>query len=112
MKLSKLALSGMMLAFSLGGAISAAAEPAMVFKTDNLTVRLFNRPCESEKVKPVLDYHVPGEYHAQFRAGTALFQGRPLALCWMPLAGDVVVVDEDGDLGVLPQSVFELDPGA
>lgn len=112
MKLSKLALGGMMLAFSLGGAISAAAEPAMVFKTDNLTVQLFNRPCESEKVKPVLDYHVPAEYHEQFRLGAGLYQGRPFELCWMPLAGDVVVVDEDGDLGMLPQSVFELDPGA
>jgi hypothetical protein len=51
------------------------------------------------------------DYWPSFDA-TVTYQGRKIAACWVMLpGGQVGVLDEDGDGGVLPVSAFKDEPG-
>ncbi len=83
----------------------AWAGPAMVFKDENVTVRITQDPCKPPVSKMVTAPNA--------KAGTALWNGRTLRLCWwMAGQGMVGIVDEDGDGGALPIDQFKPAPSS
>lgn len=91
-------------------ALSAnAVEPSMIAHGQNVTVRLFDRPCE---VKEVLELLKP-EFHARYRAGSSELNGEHRELCWLafPERGVVVVVDDHGVDADLDMTHFKKEEG-
>lgn len=69
-------------------------------------VRLTDKPCTEAKVAS----QIKPEYQAQFRAGTIVWEGVKLSLCWVVDPSDstqVFVIDETGDRGTLPIAAFK-----
>jgi hypothetical protein len=80
-----------------------ANPPAMTLQQGGTVVRLFPLACTHEAV---LDYLLP-EARSFWRSGTVLWNSRVYALCWRATGdGSVVLIDETGDAGILPLSVF------
>jgi hypothetical protein len=85
-----------------------AAAPAMagdlVARQGGDSVRLVDEPCKSELVLALLEPRIQPEY----KAASAVVQGRTFAGCWRK-TGDVVrLLYEDGDEGIVP--VTDLKP--
>jgi hypothetical protein len=74
----------------------------MVYSDENVTVTLTQAPCVAPVAALVRDDVLPIA-----KAGTALFQGRTIRLCWAILQpGVVTILDEDGDTGPLAMKDF------
>jgi hypothetical protein len=90
-----------------------AAAPAladdMVFKDDNVTVRLTEAPCTRAAFQTVLAQVKPDPA----KVAVVTHGGRYLAACWLahPESGNVVLIDEEGDAGLIPMADFKREPG-
>ena len=62
------------------------------------TIRLAEGECTSESVLSKL----PPELRAQFRAASAVLQGRSFAACWHITPRGAHLIYEDGDEGLVP----------
>ena len=89
---------------------SAFAED-MVYQDQNVTVRLRSEPCATASMKAVLAQVVP---EPQAKIAEITFQGRSIAACWMAHheSGNVVLIDAEGDAGLIPMADFKRAPGA
>jgi hypothetical protein len=93
-----------------------AAGPAfagddMLYKDDNVTVRLRSEPCATASMQAVLAQVQP---EPAAKVAEVIFQGRSIAACWMAHqeSGNVVLIDADGDAGMIPMAQFKRVPGA
>lgn len=92
------------LALVSGAAIAAPVEYEIRFSKG--VVRLTDKPCTEAKVAS----QIKPEYQAQFRAGTIVWEGVKLSLCWVIDPSDpthVFLIDETGDRGTLPIAAFK-----
>lgn len=82
--------------------VALAAAPAMaselVARQGSDTIRLANAACTSE---PVLNRLDP-QLRSQFRAASAVVQGRTYSACWRMTPTAAHLVYEDGDQGLVP----------
>jgi hypothetical protein len=81
-----------------------AAEVQFAFSKG--VVKLSDKACTEAKVTAL----IKPEFQSQFRAGTIVWEGTPLALCWTIDPSDpanVFVIDETGDRGTLPIAAFK-----
>ena len=87
-------------------ALLAVAMPAfsqqLVFKGENVTVRLLEAPCP----KPVVDL-IQEQHQAKFRQAEVVFQGKGYRACWTLVNWNVIVIDETGDAGEIPAAAFK-----
>ena len=68
------------------------------------TVRLNEKPCTSEMVLRQL----PTDLHGEFKAASAVVDGKTFTACWRMAGNAAYLVYEDGDQGVIP--LAELKP--
>ena len=69
-------------------------------------VRLSDKACADPKVASL----IKPEFQGQFRAGTIVWEGVKLSLCWVIDPSDpkqVFLIDETGDRGTLPIAAFK-----
>lgn len=91
-----------------------AAGPAladeMVFKSGSTVVRLQDKPCASQRVQMLVKTQ-DADMLKNMGAGYVVFQGREIPMCWTLRGDAVLVVDEDGDAGLIPVAEFKRDAG-
>lgn len=87
---------------ALAAAPSFAQE--LVARQGDDSVRLSDSQCTSQ---PVLNRLEPGT-SGQFRAASAVFQGKKFQACWRMVGNAAYLVYEDGDQGLIPAN--ELKP--
>jgi predicted RNA-binding Zn ribbon-like protein len=89
----------------LGFCSPVVAQTAMVFHNREVTLRLMQSPCSDANVRP----KIQPDFQDQFRTAVVLWQGKRLTACWiaLPESREVLIVDETGDNGTLPMSVFK-----
>jgi hypothetical protein len=92
-------------------AAGSAIADDMVYKDDNVTVRLRSEPCATASMQAVLAQVQP---EPAAKVAEVIFQGRAIAACWMAHqeSGNVVLIDADGDAGMIPMAQFKRVPGA
>lgn len=73
-------------------------------------VRLTLKPCEDTAIAAVMAKQ--GLNPLDFRAGTANFNGKDYALCWMPVNGGAGLVFDDGDAGFVGSDQLKAVPEA
>jgi len=89
--------------FALGMIAPAVGADELVMKSGQNEIRIRTDACKSEKV---LD-KVKNDYHKDFRSALVKWEGKDYAACWMVLpSGEVLILDETGDYGTIPQSLF------
>jgi hypothetical protein len=92
-------------------AILVAAGPAfgdVVATIGGDSIRLTGNPCTNETVLQ----HVPAEARDKFMAASAIVGGHSFTGCWRPYRkGEVHLVYEDGDEGIMPLAAFKSSPG-
>jgi hypothetical protein len=69
------------------------------------SVRLADDPCTSETVLAQLDPRL----HLQFKAASAVVQGRTFAACWSKAGNVAYLLYEDGDQGMVPIADLKLE---
>lgn len=103
----KLALRLTALLMVLVIAVPAALAQERTFSEGNARITIGTEPCTDEKVLA----HVPEQFQPYMKAGRGIYDGAPYALCWAITGGVVVVIVwEDGGIGRIPLSGFEI-PG-
>lgn len=78
---------------------------AFVYSEGDVVVTIINEPCEVESIQTIIKS--VGLDPATWRAGTVIFQGKHLNLCWFQKDENVYVVDEAGDGGYIPVDKFK-----
>lgn len=86
-----------MLSIIVAAAIGLAN--VMVFETEDMSVSLYNEACTMEMV--------PEQLLPQFKKAIVVFEGKPLKACYTIQGKDVVVIDEEGDGGIIPVKNFK-----
>lgn len=78
---------------------------SMKLQTEEMTVVLRLDNCANEKILSLIE----DQYRSSFRSADLTYQGKPLKSCWMalPQSKEVLMVDETGDYGTLPMSMFK-----
>lgn len=78
---------------------------SMKMETKEMTVLLQTESCTNEKILSLIE----DQYRTFFRVADLIYRGKPLKACWMalPQSMEVLMVDETGDHGTLPMSVFK-----
>jgi hypothetical protein len=107
--MKKLILSTL-LSLSLAGApvLAAADHTVFFYKDEVVTILLEDRACTDRRI---LDNLLP-EFHAQFKGGRVLFEGKQFQLCWTLQdieRGVVWILDEEGS--VVPLDASKLKRG-
>lgn len=71
-------------------------------------LRLTLQPCTHEVVTAIILFgdDKPEEY----KRGVGVLNGKPLEACWQPAPGGAFIVDQEGDMGVVPQSSIKVAP--
>lgn len=92
--------------------LSAVAPPSiagdMLASQNGDTVRLTQKPCQPSVLRVI-----PEGMRGPFRAALVLFQGAKYHACWaVRTDGMVLVVYADGDQGLIPISMFTMEPDA
>lgn len=81
-----------------------AKPPTVVYQDKNMTVTLVTDACLNPRVLA----RIHPKEHGFFQAGTVNWKGEVFGLCWTVLQdGNVLIVDETGDAGVLPMTGFK-----
>lgn len=84
--------------------LAVAAAPALagnlVAQQGGDSVRLADEPCTSEIVLGRLDPRL----HSQYKAASAVVQGRTFAGCWRKTGAVAHLLYEDGDQGIVPMA--------
>lgn len=80
----------------------------MVYKDQNVTVRLRSEPCATASMQEVLAKVQP----EGAKVAEVMYQGRVIAACWAAHqeSGNVVLIDADGDAGMIPMDAFRPAP--
>ena len=90
----------------LVGLADCATAGAFETKHGDVVIRLTDKPC-AESVTVLLRT----EAHDKYLGGHVTLRGVKLALCWrLTDGGNVLVIDEKGDGGILPISRFQKVP--
>ena len=76
------------------------AANTVTFELGEVIARLHDTPCVDNKMQEVL------REPARFQSADIVWQGKPFAACWVLMDNQIIVVDETGDAGVLPQEGF------
>ena len=84
-------------------AVPALADDLVARQGDD-SVRLAETPCTSEQILAQL----PAGMHGEFKAASAVVEGKTFAACWHAAGNAAFLVYEDGDQGVIPMD--ELKP--
>lgn len=94
-----------LLVFSLPVVANTAAQPAIQYRDHNMTLTLRVQPRRS----PGVLKQIPAEHHSAFSVAELIWKGKPLQACWMlwPDQQNFLLIDETGDSGLLPISVFK-----
>lgn len=83
----------------------ATAGQEMIYRKDNLSVRLTQRACEVQAAQDLLRT-VPGV--TEVKAAEVILGGETRRACWgLDADNDVAVVDEKGAGGFLPVKAFQ-----
>lgn len=61
---------------------------------------------DTECVDPVAISKIKPEMLGKFKASTTSVPGRSIPGCWIQVDGDVVIVDNDGDIYAWPATAF------
>ena len=88
----------------LSASVATAAE--VEIRLSKGVVRLSDQACVDSKVTAL----IKPEFQSQFRAGTLVWEGVKLSLCWVIDPSDpkqVFLIDETGDRGTLPIAAFK-----
>lgn len=90
---------------ALSSCVHAAAQ-TYVAVFPNVTIVLTQAPCTSK----VIQAHIasmPAASSMAFLAGSAVYKGKPIELCWTVLdAEHIGIVDDSGDTGTAPMAAF------
>lgn len=81
--------------------LSVAAELSVTL-SNGAVVRLFESQCSNKVILKLINE----EYHPMFRAGNVRLGDIKRELCWMPHSGDVLIMDEAGEGGIIPIMAF------
>jgi hypothetical protein len=84
-------------------AVPALADDLVARQGDD-SVRLAESPCTSERILAQL----PAGMHGDFKAASAVVEGKNFVACWRAAGNAAFLVYEDGDQGVIPMD--ELKP--
>lgn len=78
---------------------------SMRMQTKEMTIVLRSDNCKHSQILSLIE----DQYRTSFRAADLTYQGKPLKACWMalPQSKEVLMVDETGDYGTLPMSMFK-----
>lgn len=114
LKASVIVLATFVAALVLGFAIKAKAGDSLVYdnQLENYKVTLFDTPCAHKNVAP----SIKPEFIKKFQAGTLLWEGQTLQLCWAFLKAlnpeavtqepVIFLIDETGDQGFMSYLQF------
>jgi hypothetical protein len=75
------------------------------FVAPGIAVTLRESACPAEVQKLVDMYNPPADL--VWKKADVLFQDKPLVACYADYQGQVLLVDEDGDGGVIPANEFK-----
>ena len=106
-KISFLALLLGLFSFLTPAALTAAEKEMVAVLPSGAVVTLSLNPCSSKLLLEILTSEAPGS----LRDGKVQWEGRELKLCWKMLEGDVAVIDEGLDQGVIPLKMFDKKAG-
>ena len=81
-------------------AAGVQAANTVTFEMGDVMARLHDTPCVDAKMQDVL--RDPSLFHA----ADIVWQGKSFSACWVQMESQIIVVDETGDAGVLPQEGF------
>ena len=88
----------------LGMISPALGAPELVVRLGENEIRIQGSTCEDKKV---LSWVKP-EFHGQFKKASVKLSGKGYAACWTMLpSGEVLILDETGDHGTIPQNAFK-----
>jgi len=77
------------------------------FRNPQITISLdTDKSCTNKTVLNMIQE----QYHSQFKSAAVVWQGKALEACWMPLNGNVLLIDETGDRGEMSSRAFKRDP--
>jgi hypothetical protein len=82
----------------------AIAGPLTADLGNGNSIAINDNPCRSAKVLK----HIKTEFQAQFMTAVVVWEGKSLAACWTSMdAQNIFVIDETGDHGPLPFTIFQ-----
>lgn len=83
----------------------AASGPHLIAQEGDVAVRLFLTPCTT---KAGVFVNATPEDVKEFKEATIVFEGKPYDACWREVdSGTVFIIDETGDQGTLPKTIFK-----
>lgn len=88
-------------AFGLFGQALADA----VFVGQDVQVTVYHKPCTGRVADIVAALKVPKEL--VFQKAKVVYQGQTLEACWVTTQGQVLIIDETGDGGAIPEQLFQ-----
>jgi hypothetical protein len=91
-------------------AVAPAHADDMVYQDGGVTVRLMNAPCPKSAMVKVLE----GASDVPARIAIVSVKGRgDIGACWTIMRAEaaIVLLDEEGDAGVIPMADFRRSPG-
>ena len=93
--------------------LSFSANAGLIWRAGDNAVLLLDKPCVSAKVLN----RIEPAFRAEFKLAVSVFNKRAYEACWREALPDMVpepayfIVDEDGDAGFMPKSMFKKDDG-
>jgi hypothetical protein len=93
--------------------LSFSANAGLIWRDGDNALLLLDKPCASAKV---LEYIEP-VFHPEFKSAASAFSKRAYEACWREVPTDMIpepsyfIVDEEGDAGFMPKSMFKEDDG-
>ena len=100
--MEKLLANALVTAILVASCSLAPAASIVTFDSVGTSVTLHDTQCTSKKVLR----HIPPEHHKVFYAGVTVFEKKRYENCWTLNGGDVFIVDEEGDMGIIPRAAF------
>ena len=86
----------------------AGGDKVLLFQNDQLTIRLFDKPCTAPEVLAQLR----PDFHAQYRRADVVFQGKSYKACYFDQSdGSIFILDETGDQGAASIGDFKVEEG-
>ena len=85
--------------------VGAEAVAALVYQIEGLKITILSAPCTDPTVLNLIQE----SFRSAFREANVVFKGEFLHACWTydPAQDVVVIIDQTGDNGGIPLSVFQ-----
>ena len=88
--------------------ICVAEAKQWVYEDENVKVRLTSDACETASLIKMLTLNAPDP-----KIAFVMYEGRNIDACWVTLQGPgaVLLMDKEGDAGVIPLGLLKFEPG-